>query len=273
MGILKWDEAITKVLEDARTSLHYTEITERIYEKGYRQGGGATPAATVNKILGSNINQFKEKSPFAKTGVGIFILRKFLDKQDDIINESKTIAINQTQPDSLSETESQTQLENNRIINAFGIYWNRDLVLWKSTPDLLGLQYVGASVVNFNDQRGIYLLHDNRETIYVGQAIEQTLGQRLKHHTGDRLSGRWDRFSWYGFYSVNDKGHLYNRKKFESLDIQVLADTLEAILIESIEPRQNRKQGNTFFGMEYLQQESPEIKKKKTEELIRELTK
>lgn len=273
MGSLKWDEAITKVLEDAKTSLHYTEITERIYEKGYRQGGGATPAATVNKILGSNINQFKEKSPFAKTGVGVFILRKFLDKQDDIINESETIAVNQILTDSQSETESQTQPENNRIINAFGIYWNRNLVLWKSTPDLLGLQYVGATAVNFNDQRGIYLLHDNRETIYVGQAIEQTLEQRLKHHTADRLSGRWDRFSWYGFYSVNDKGHLYNRKKFQSLDIQVLADTLEAILIESIEPRQNRKQGNTFFGMEYLQQESPEIKKKKTEELIRELTK
>jgi len=47
---------------------------------------------------------------------------------------------------------------------------------------------------------------------------------------------------------------------------------LEAILIENVEPRQNRKQGNTLSGMEYLQQESAEIKKKKKEELIRELT-
>jgi len=275
MGNLKWDEAISKVLEDAKTSLHYTEITERIFEKGYRQGGGATPAATVNKILGSNIIQFKEKSPFAKVGMGVFILRKFLDKQDEIINESKTIAVNQILTDALTETEAETetQTENNKIFNAFGIYWNRNLVLWKSTPDLLGMQYIGATEVNFKDQRGIYLLYDNREIIYVGQAIEQTLGQRLKQHTSDRLSGRWDRFSWFGFYSVTDKGHLQNRKKFESLDIQVLADTLEAILIESIEPRQNRKQGNTLNGMEYLQQESPEIKKKKTEELIRELTK
>lgn len=273
MDNLKWDEAITKVLEDAKTSLHYTEITERIYEKGYRQGGGATPAATVNKILGSNINQFKDKSPFVKVGMGVFILRKFLDKQDEIINESKVIAENKILTDALTVTETESPTDNNKIINAFGIYWDRELVLWKSTPDLLGMQYNGSTAVNFNDQRGIYLLHDNRETIYVGQAIEQTLGQRLKHHTVDRLSGRWDRFSWFGFYSVNDKGHLLNRKKFESLDIQILADTLEAILIECIEPRQNRKQGNTFFGMEYLQQESPEIKKKKTEELIRELTK
>ena len=43
-------------------------------------------------------------------------------------------------------------------------------------------------------------------------------------------------------------------------------------MIESIEPRQNRKQGNLFFGLEYLQQEAPEIKKKQKEQLLRELT-
>ncbi|MBU4485737.1 MAG: hypothetical protein KKD38_02300 [Candidatus Delongbacteria bacterium] len=47
---------------------------------------------------------------------------------------------------------------------------------------------------------------------------------------------------------------------------------MEAILIESLEPRQNRKQGNLFFGLEYLQQESPEIKKKMKQQLIKELT-
>lgn len=51
-----------------------------------------------------------------------------------------------------------------------------------------------------------------------------------------------------------------------------MGDFLEAILIESIEPRQNRKQGNLFAGIEYLQQEAPEIKKRIKEQLIRELT-
>lgn len=55
------------------------------------------------------------------------------------------------------------------------------------------------------------------------------------------------------------------------MDMKVLADTLEAILIETIEPRQNRKQGDTFSGIEYLQQESPEIKRKMKEEFIREI--
>ena len=60
-------------------------------------------------------------------------------------------------------------------------------------------------------------------------------------------------------------------KNHENLSIQELGDAFEAILIESMEPRQNRKQGNTFFGIEYLQQESPEIKKKQKEELVKEL--
>lgn len=61
-------------------------------------------------------------------------------------------------------------------------------------------------------------------------------------------------------------------KKFNNLTIKNIGDILEAILIESIEPRQNRKQGNSFVGLEYLQLESPEIKKKMQQQLIRELT-
>ncbi len=106
----------------------------------------------------------------------------------------------------------------------------------------------------------------------LNQAINQPLGQRLKNHTLDRLSGRWDRFSWFGFYPVNENGGLDNNKKYENISVQNLGDTLEAVLIESIEPRQNRKQGNLFFGLEYLQQEAPEIKKKMKEQIIKELT-
>lgn len=268
MAILKWEDAITKVLEDARKTFNYTEIAERIFEKEYRKDGGATPANTVNRILGSNINTYKEKSPFAKVGRGEFILRKFLDNADQLLTDEEN------EPEINSDEKLikiRTSLENYKIINAFGISWNRNLVHWKTSPDLLGIQQIGASEVNFKDQIGIYLLHDNRETIYVGQAIDQSLGQRLKYHTSDRLSGRWDRFSWFGFYPVNENGQLDKNNKFENISIQNLGDTLEAILIESIEPRQNRKQGNLFFGLEYLQQEAPEIKKKMKEQLIREL--
>lgn len=257
MADMKWKDAIEKILEEERKALHYTEIAELVAERGYRTSLGATPQDTVNAQINTDINSKEEKSIFAKTDRGYFILRKFLDSQPDLLPKEPT---------------EKEKAEKFRIIGAFGIYWNRNLVHWKSIPDLLGIQQIGASEVNFKDQIGIYLLHDNRETIYVGQAIDQTLGQRLKHHTMDRLSGRWNRFSWFGLYPVSNEGKLQGNIKFEGVTIQDLGNILEAVLIESIEPRQNRKQGNLFSGIEYLQREAPEILKKKKEDLIRELT-
>jgi hypothetical protein len=263
MTELKWKEAIAKVLEEEKKALHYTEIAELIAERGYRKSLGATPQDTVSANLTTDINTNKEKSIFAKVDRGMYILRKFLNDQSQLLIEELEPQVDIT----IKATKQK-----NKIINAFGIYWNRTQVHWKNIPDLLGIQQIGASEVNFKDQIGIYLLHDSRETIYVGQAIDQPLGQRLKNHTTDRLGGRWDRFSWFGFYPVNDNGKLDTNIKLENLTIQSLGDILEAILIESIEPRQNRKQGNMFYGLEYLQQEAPEIKKKLKEQIIKELT-
>lgn len=263
MADLKWKEAIEKVLNEEKKQLHYTEIAELIAERGYRKSLGATPQDTVSANLTTDINANKENSIFAKVDKGFYILRKFLNETDDtLIDDSEPQIIN----------DKIVTKENHKIVNAFGIYWNRNLVHWKSTPDLLGIQQVGATEVNFKDQIGIYLLHDSRETVYVGQAIEQPLGKRLKDHTTDRLAGRWDRFSWFGFYPVTEDAKLNLNAKFREFTIQNLGDILEAILIESIEPRQNRKQGNSFTGIEYLQQEAPEIKKKLKEQIIKELT-
>lgn len=263
MTELKWKEAIVKVLEEEKKALHYTNIAELIAEKKYRKSLGATPQDTVSANITTDINTNKEKSIFAKVDRGIYILRKFLDDSSQIVADENYVQTNKTEKGTKGSF---------KIINAFGIYWNRNLVHWKTNPDLLGIQQIGATEVNFKDQIGVYLLHDGRETIYVGQAIDQTLGQRLKNHTTDRLGGRWDRFSWFGLYPVNENGKLHIDIKFENITIQNLGDILEAILIESIEPRQNRKQGNLFFGLEYLQLEAPEIKKRLKEQLIRELT-
>jgi hypothetical protein len=262
MAELKWKEAIEKVLNEEKKQLHYTEIAKLIAERGYRKSLGATPQDTVSANITTDLNTNKDKSIFARVDKGYYILRKFLSELDyTIIDQSEPQIIN----------DKVVTIDNHKIINAFGIYWNRNLVHWKSTPDLLGIQQVGATEVNFRDQKGIYLLHDGRETIYIGQAIEQSLGKRLKDHTSDRLAGRWDRFSWFGFYPVTDDAKLNLDAKFKDFTIQNLGDILEAILIETIEPRQNRKQGNSFQGLEYLQKEAPEIRKKHTEQMIREL--
>jgi len=258
MAELKWKEAIEKVLEEEKKALHYTEIAELIAERGYRKNLGATPQDTVSANLTTDINSKKDKSIFAKVDKGIYILKKFVeDGALPTTTESKKRTIAQ-----------KSTSEKIKIINAFGIYWNRNFVHWKTSPDMLGIQQAGAKEVNFKDQIGIYLLHDSRETIYVGQAINQSLGQRLKNHTTDRLGGRWDRFSWFGFYPVSDEGNLITRITLENISPQNLADIIEAILIESIEPRQNRKQGNLMLGLEYLQQEAPEIDERRKKQIM-----
>ncbi len=43
---------------------------------------------------------------------------------------------------------------------------------------------------------------------------------------------------------------------------------LEAILIEALEPRQNRKRGDDLSVVEYLQTEDPEIDRKRKKALL-----
>ena len=44
--------------------------------------------------------------------------------------------------------------------------------------------------------------------------------------------------------------------------------TLEAILIETLEPRQNRKRGDDLSAVEYIQKEDSEIQKKKVKQTM-----
>lgn len=260
MKELTWRKAIIKVLEEEEKALHYTEIAELIADREYRKNFGATPQDTVNAQLTTDINRKGEKSQFAKVDRGVYILRKFLD--------DKTQKVIQKKENDLDSIKSSKE-EHFKIINSFGIYWNRELVFWENTtPDLLAVQQKGAEPINFQKQIGIYLLHDSRETIYIGQAIKRPLGIRLREHTTDRLSGRWDRFSWFGFRPVDNTGKLIENLKFDHLTTEQIGDLLEAILIESIEPRQNRRQGNLFYGLEYLQQEAPELKEKQMKQTI-----
>ncbi|MFH0938370.1 MAG: winged helix-turn-helix domain-containing protein [Planctomycetota bacterium] len=44
--------------------------------------------------------------------------------------------------------------------------------------------------------------------------------------------------------------------------------TIEAIMIEALEPRQNRKRGDDLSAVEYIQKEDPEIQKKRAKQTI-----
>ena len=244
---LTWRKAIEKVLSNASSSMHYRDITDAIIQQKLRQNLGATPAATVSAHLTSIIKNEPQNALWQKVGKGLYIW-----KAKAGITHAPTLSLEQKDDD-----EEEEQYD---VVSSFGMFWRREEVEWTGNPKILGMQQIGAESVDFSKQIGIYLLYDGREIIYVGRSTERPLGRRLYEHTVDRLSSRWDRFSWFGVLPVSDDGTLGAQN--DSFPVHKLLPALEAILIEALEPRQNRKRGDDLSSVEYIQQTDPAIKKK-----------
>lgn len=245
---MTWQEAIKKVLAEEGAPMHYSDITNKIIEKGYRKRSemGYTPEMTVNAQLST------KKEVFEKLGGGLYALK----------GTPAPVATTATKPAKKSKKEdpkeTEVALQRNNIIKNFGMFWSRDDVNWKNL-NMWGTQNGSTSKVNFKGQIGIYMLHDAREVVYVGQAVKQSIAKRLSDHCKDRLNGRWDRFSWFGFYGVNEKGELITNDFDNNVfTLENVANAFEAILIEGMEPRQNRKSGNEF-GYEFIQAKDDEM--------------
>lgn len=148
---------------------------------------------------------------------------------------------------------AEDSTEDPGLITSFGMFWRRDRIDWGKGPRvrILGHQAGVDKDVDFAGQVGVYLLHDGARTVYVGRVSKPRMGHRLFEHTKDRLSGRWDRFSWFGLRPVLSKGELGEAATTFGTDLVVA--TMEAILIEGLEPPQNRRQGDGMTGQEYQQ--------------------
>ena len=252
---LTWRQAIEKVLGASTTPLHYNEITERVISDGLRKNLGATPSATVNAQITASIKKDGAQSPYIRVAKGTFMLAK---------SEAPTSVPTSKLTPTVSESEeSEEQYD---IVTSFGMFWRRNAVEWTAATKLLGMQKIGATPVDFNKQLGIYLLYDGREVIYIGRTTDRPLGRRLYEHTSDRMAARWDRFSWFGLLPVSEAGALGSLPA--TYDAAKIIPALEAILIEALEPRQNRKRGDDLSAVEYIQREDPEIQKKKVKESL-----
>lgn len=253
MTELSWLDAIVKVLEGAKEPLHYTQIAEEVAQQGLRENLGATPASTVAAQLSISLKSDGDQSPFERVSRGVYRLR----------GQAPKVPL-----EAVISTEEEDEPETG-LINAFGMYWLREGVLWEK-PKLLGQQQAGSSSVDFLEQRGVYLLHDRREVIYVGRTTDQAMGQRLRQHTTDRLGGRWDRFSWFGILPVTPEGTLASGPS-ETFNIENLIATMEALLIEGLEPRQNRKRGDGFSAVEFIQVVDPVIEERQRKAMMVEI--
>ena len=253
-----WKAAIKKVLAESDIPLHYTEISEQILSRGYYSTDGATPAATVNAQISSSIKHDGEKSPFIRVGKGIFSLKSSLTLAAPVL----------AQIEKQKTTEREDEISDS-IIHSFGMYWQRDLVVWRNDPKMYGKQQALSKPVDFGKQRGIYILYDHHTVVYVGRAIDRHLGKRLYEHTIDRLGSRWNRFSWFGLLDVTQEGNL--RETTLNTSLAILVATLEALLIEALEPPQNRKRGDDLSAIEYIQDVDPELKEKEIQNTLRSI--
>lgn len=248
---LSWEDAIMLVLRDAGGMMRYTEIGEEIAARALKKS--ANPSANVAATLSKLIRE--PDSPFVKLGKGEYTLKSNIEPPP-LAASTPVPAIEEA-----DEPESGA-------LKAFGMFWQREQVVWSGRPRLLGRQTLGASNVNFAAQVGVYLLHDRDRVIYVGRATD-TMFTRLKFHTVDRLSGRWDRFSWFGLRDVAADGSLSTSSA--SWSPSVIIETLEALLIESLEPPLNRKRGDNFSGAEYIQVLDPEIERHRRKKILAEM--
>ncbi len=226
-----WKAAIINVLRSKGEAMHYTDITQAIISDGLRTKLGATPASTVSSVITTSIASQGDASPFEKVGRGMYRLKPSARTEGD-------------GPEGSDDRDS--------VVRAYGMFWLRDNVSWNTrSPCLWGAQGPGATRVDFGKQLGVYILYDGRVAIYVGRTTDRPLGVRLWEHTQDRLRSRWDRFSWFGLLDVTAEGRL--EPKTTSIDQEQWIVTLEALLIEALEPPQNRRRGDGFVAIEYVQ--------------------
>ncbi len=250
-----------KVLSEASEPLHYSEITQRILDNGLRQQTGATPAATV----AATISMYMQND-VARVDRGVYTLVSSLQKSEVAV-EAESHPPRPIPPTSPAKVE-----EDNGFLNAFGMFWRRDEVDWDQRGQaLLGAQLKAAQAINFAEQVGVYILYSGDRVIYVGRITEPRLGPRLWDHTRDRLTGRWDRFSWFGVRAVADDGTL-GPVPVGNFAIEMLVATMEALLIEGLEPPQNRRRGDGFNATEFIQTTDPQVERRRAQVFFQRLT-
>ncbi len=261
MADVSWKDAILRVLREESGEVHYAEIAQTIIDRKYRSKGsvGATPAATVAAILST---QLTDQVYRVKRGHYALI-----EHRDVTLQDSSRANVEQAS----GESEVAEDAAQMGLINAFGMFWRRPEVSWQTrNPRLLGVQQSGSKAVDFAMQAGVYILYDGDRIVYVGRVTEPRLATRLWEHTRDRLTGRWDRFSWFGVRAVGEDGALGPVPEV-GIDIATLIATMEALLIEGLEPPQNRRRGDNFNAMEFIQKTDPEVERARRRALLHEL--
>lgn len=262
---LSWKDAVRYVLKVSGGPMSTTAISDRISEWNLRSSQISNPVQAVNNALRIQLKAEVEQdqdSKYRLTDEAAAAVR--LEEFYNTPSTNTAIAED-------AEVSREIAKENSeRIIRSFGIFWSRSDVIWKASQGssrtatrMLGRSNDRAPEIDFGDQPGIYILYNGEKPIYVGQAKDGRLSDRIGDHTRDRLKSRWDRFSWFGLKSVDPNASrlepLLGYESDPTVMVKQLIDAFEALLIEGMEPAQNRRGGNQLKDIEYLQVRDPNL--------------
>lgn len=136
---LSFKEIAIKILEDAKSALHYREITKRATGSGLLKSEGATPWATMNAQLSMDIVNNADLSPFMRTEPGFFAL-KAIKKQEKTIS-GKALIINHKINESLN-TKQKGDIAEARVAELITLYGDEGLTCYRPISDDEGIDII-----------------------------------------------------------------------------------------------------------------------------------
>ena len=185
MKTYTWKEAIYKVMAENGGQMTANEISDAILLAKLKKPT-PTPAATVGANIYVSIKKLGNKSPFKQVSKAKF----------GLIPEN--IPQNKKNDRDLTSTEVVESVNQESIIKAFGMFWDRNGVNWDSSqikllgePSSFSGKHDNSNLakVNFADESGIYIFL--RSSYYclcrtcdrgdAGQTIERTHSRQAKH--------------------------------------------------------------------------------------------
>lgn len=167
----------------------------------------------------------------------------------------------------MADSLTKQATSNAGFIRAYGLFWEASEVDWTGQDSLGDLTLLGRRkerkpalrVVNFWEQRGIYVLYNDYGPYYVGKThgVTMSLGERLKDHAlgrnGSPHKGKWTRFSWFGWRGVLEAQDELGLQKLREMPTKLLTDSentvgdIEALLIYALGTRHVGNARNETF--------------------------
>ncbi len=161
------------------------------------------------------------------------------------------------------------------FIKKYGLFWKRHDVWWGKRGDRYHKgEFQGkrkdtenSRIVDLRNQIGFYVLydiHDNQDDKlvycgYSGEADTWALFKRIRQHQqgNERLFREWNQFSWFGIGNLGDD-NVFPQGDLNNPEMRLtFLKQIEAIMIATSQPMENRDAGSFRKAKKYLQHPHP----------------